>query len=197
MTQNTEYFGIYCNSHIRCDITPTSGIVDFYIDDFIFALFIFMKDGKAFNNNGSEIIPLINLKYGKRTACQDNFLLWMRDFPEKQGKGQRRLISTCSTRKKKKPPIKQQSQFWSPHFNIFTWYKFCYILICRQHISILFTKSELAVTDFPTCKQGKSFRLTLELLLNQLALDPSQNRKKCTMATCRSSIVNSGRRLNN
>ena len=48
-------------------------IVDFYIDDFIFALFVFMKDGKAVNYNGSEIIGLINLKYGKRTACRDNF----------------------------------------------------------------------------------------------------------------------------
>ena len=34
---------------------------------------IFMKDGKAVNYNGSEIIGLINLKYGKRTACRDNF----------------------------------------------------------------------------------------------------------------------------
>ena len=48
-------------------------IVDFYIDDFIFALFIFMKDGKAVNYNGSEIIGLIHSKYGKRTACRDNF----------------------------------------------------------------------------------------------------------------------------
>ena len=32
-----------------------------------------MKDGKAVNYNGSEIIGLINLKYGKRTACRDNF----------------------------------------------------------------------------------------------------------------------------
>ena len=31
-------------------------IVDFYIDDFIFPLFIFTKDGKAVNYNGSEII---------------------------------------------------------------------------------------------------------------------------------------------
>ena len=65
-------------------------IVDFYIDDFIFALYIFMKDGKAVNYNGSEIIGLINLKYGKRTACRNNFLPWMRYFPEKQGKGQQR-----------------------------------------------------------------------------------------------------------
>ena len=48
-------------------------IVDFYIDDFSFALFIFMKDGKDVNYNCSEIIGLIHLKYGKRTACQDNF----------------------------------------------------------------------------------------------------------------------------
>ena len=31
-----------------------------------------MKDGKAVNYNGSEIIGLINLKYGKRTACRNN-----------------------------------------------------------------------------------------------------------------------------
>ena len=48
---------------------------------------IFMKYGKAVNYNGSEIIGLINLKYGKRTACQDIFLPRMRYFPEKQGKG--------------------------------------------------------------------------------------------------------------
>ena len=41
-------------------------IVDFYIDNFIFALFICMKDSKAVNCNGSEIIGLINSKYGKR-----------------------------------------------------------------------------------------------------------------------------------
>ena len=33
-----------------------------------------MKDGKAVNYNGSEMIGLIHLKYGKRTACRDNFL---------------------------------------------------------------------------------------------------------------------------
>ena len=53
-------------------------IVDFYIDDFIFTLFIFMKDGRAVNYNGSEIIGLqmyiINLKYGKRMACRVIFL---------------------------------------------------------------------------------------------------------------------------
>ena len=32
-----------------------------------------MTDGKAVNYNGSEIIGLIHLKYGKRTACRDNF----------------------------------------------------------------------------------------------------------------------------
>ena len=52
-----------------------------------------MKDGKAVNYNGSEIIGLINLKYGKRTACQDNFFYRMRYFPEKQGKGQQRGIN--------------------------------------------------------------------------------------------------------
>ena len=62
-----------------------------------FALFIFMKDGKAVNYNGSEIIGLINLKYKKRMACRDNvFTLkaWMRDFPKKQGKGQQQGINT-------------------------------------------------------------------------------------------------------
>ena len=48
-------------------------IVDLNIDDFIFALFIFRKDGKAVNYNGSKIIGLIHLKYVKRTACWDNF----------------------------------------------------------------------------------------------------------------------------
>ena len=52
-----------------------------------------MKDGKDVNYNGSEIIGLINLKYGKRTACRDNFLPRMRYFPEKQGKGQQRGIN--------------------------------------------------------------------------------------------------------
>ena len=32
-----------------------------------------MKAGKAVNYNGSQIIGLIHLKYGKRTACRDNF----------------------------------------------------------------------------------------------------------------------------
>ena len=35
-------------------------IVDFYIDDFIFAFFIVMKDGKAFNYNGTVICPVLN-----------------------------------------------------------------------------------------------------------------------------------------
>ena len=61
-------------------------IVDFYIDDFIFALFIFMKDGKAVNNNGSEIIGLINLKYGKRTACRDNYFTENAVFSREAGK---------------------------------------------------------------------------------------------------------------
>ena len=61
-------------------------IVDFYIDDFIFALFIFMKDGKAVNYNGSEIIGLINLKYGKRTACRDNIFTENAVFSREAGK---------------------------------------------------------------------------------------------------------------
>ena len=32
-----------------------------------------MTHDKAVNYDGSEIIGLINLKYGKRTACRDNF----------------------------------------------------------------------------------------------------------------------------
>ena len=49
------------------------------------------KDGKAVNYNGSEIIGLIHLKYGKRTACRDNFFYCECGiFPEKQGKGQQR-----------------------------------------------------------------------------------------------------------
>ena len=62
-------------------------IVDFYIDNYVFALFIFMKDGKAVNYNGSEIIGLIHLKYGKRTACQDNFLPWLREAGKRSTTG--------------------------------------------------------------------------------------------------------------
>ena len=63
-------------------------IVDFYIDDFIFALFIVMKDGKAINYNGREIIGLINLKYGKRTACRDiYFYRECNIFPKKVNNG--------------------------------------------------------------------------------------------------------------
>ena len=61
-------------------------IVDFYIANYIFALFIFMKDGKAVNYNGSEIIGLINLKYGKRTACRDNFYRDCGIFPRSREK---------------------------------------------------------------------------------------------------------------
>ena len=61
-------------------------IVDFYIDDFIFALFIFMKDGKAINYNGSKIIELIHLKYGKRTAYRDNFFTVIAVFSREAGK---------------------------------------------------------------------------------------------------------------
>ena len=61
-------------------------IVDFYIDDFIFALFIFMIDGKVVNYNGSEIIGLIHLKYRKRTACRDNFFTVNAVFSREAGK---------------------------------------------------------------------------------------------------------------
>ena len=61
-------------------------IVDFYIDDFISALFIFMIDGKVVNYNGSEIIGLIHLKYGKRTACRDNFFTVNAVFSREAGK---------------------------------------------------------------------------------------------------------------
>ena len=61
-------------------------IVDFYIDDFIFALFIFMKDGKAVNYNDSEIIGLIHLKCGKRTACRDKFFTMNAVFSRETGK---------------------------------------------------------------------------------------------------------------
>ena len=38
-------------------------IIDFYINNFIFALFIFIKDSiEAINCNGSKIIGLIDLK---------------------------------------------------------------------------------------------------------------------------------------
>ena len=61
-------------------------IVDFYIDDFIFALSIFMKEDKAVNYNGSEIIGLIHLKYGKRTACRDNIFTVNAVFSREAGK---------------------------------------------------------------------------------------------------------------
>ena len=61
-------------------------IVDFYIDDFIFALFIFMKDGNAVNYNGSEKIGLIHLKYRKRTACWDIFFTVNAVFSREAGK---------------------------------------------------------------------------------------------------------------
>ena len=47
-----------------------------------------MKDGKTVNRNGSKIIGLINLKYGKRMACQDIFFTVNAGFLEKEGKGQ-------------------------------------------------------------------------------------------------------------
>ena len=69
-------------------------IVDLYIDYYIFALSIFVKEDRAVYYNGSEIIGLIHLKYGKRTACRDNFFFTVNVvFSEKQGKGQQRGTS--------------------------------------------------------------------------------------------------------
>ena len=45
-----------------------------------------MIDGKAVNYNGSEIIGLIHLKYGKRTACRDNFFTVNAVFSREAGK---------------------------------------------------------------------------------------------------------------
>ena len=45
-----------------------------------------MKNGKALNYNGSEIIGLINLKYGKRTACRDIFFTENAVFSREAGK---------------------------------------------------------------------------------------------------------------
>ena len=45
-----------------------------------------MKDGKAVNYNGSEIIGLIDLKYGKRTACREIFFTVNALFSREAGK---------------------------------------------------------------------------------------------------------------
>ena len=45
-----------------------------------------MTGDKAVNYNGSEIIGLINLKYGKRTACRDNFFTENAVFSQETGK---------------------------------------------------------------------------------------------------------------
>ena len=45
-----------------------------------------MKDGKAVTYNGSEIIGLIHLKYGKRTAYQDIFFTVKAVFSSEAGK---------------------------------------------------------------------------------------------------------------
>ena len=45
-----------------------------------------MKDSKAFNYNGSEIIGIIHLKNGKRTACRDNFFTVNAVFSQEAGK---------------------------------------------------------------------------------------------------------------
>ena len=44
-----------------------------------------MKDGKAVNYNGSEIIGSIHLKNGKRMACRDNFFTVNAGFPPRFG----------------------------------------------------------------------------------------------------------------
>ena len=46
--------------HPLCARFGAVNFVDFYIDNFLFAWFIFMKDGKAVNCNGGEVIRLIN-----------------------------------------------------------------------------------------------------------------------------------------
>ena len=57
---------------------------------FLHCLSELLKDGKAVNYNGSKIIGLIHLKFGKGWLVRIIFLTWMRYFPEKQGKGQQR-----------------------------------------------------------------------------------------------------------
>ena len=53
---------------------------------FLHCLSEVMKDGKAVNYNGSEIIGLIYLKFGKRVACQDNFFNVNAVFSREAGK---------------------------------------------------------------------------------------------------------------
>ena len=45
-----------------------------------------MTDSKAVNYNGSEIIGLINFKYGKRTACRENVFTENVVFSREAGK---------------------------------------------------------------------------------------------------------------
>ena len=45
-----------------------------------------MQDSKAVNCNGCEIIGLINLRYGKRTACRDNLFTVNAGFSQEAGK---------------------------------------------------------------------------------------------------------------
>ena len=86
-----NYFPCLVLHKVKIFIDYAQGLVQlllliFYIDDFIFAFFIFMKDGKAVNYNGSEIIGLINLKYGRRTPCRDNFFTENAVFSREAGK---------------------------------------------------------------------------------------------------------------
>ena len=45
-----------------------------------------MKEGKAVNYNGCEIIGLINLKYRRKTACRDKFFTANAVFSLEAGK---------------------------------------------------------------------------------------------------------------
>ena len=71
-----NYFPCLILHKVKVFIDYAQGLVQLLllIGDFIFALFIFMKDGKSAVNYNSEIIGLIHLKYGERTACRDIIL---------------------------------------------------------------------------------------------------------------------------
>ena len=86
-----ELFPFSCSTqgksfHRLCARFGAVIIVDIYINDFIFALFILMTDSKVVNYNGSKIIGLTNLKYGNRTACRHNFFIMNAGFSREAGK---------------------------------------------------------------------------------------------------------------
>ena len=69
MAQTTEYFGIYCNSQLRCDVTQTSRIFVNFSRDLsywsasltasllivtIFNLTVFVNKKSRINHQGSE-----------------------------------------------------------------------------------------------------------------------------------------------